>query len=158
MMRTTRRTFLLAALLLTTACAGLPTASRTGAVHDVLIKEETVSPHELIVQVGDEVRWINQRTTPAWVYFYKDSLDELVCERGFSYFWGMEEFAKVEPHQSVSVCFALVDVVSYRIQREATVLRGSTAGEGGSETMPVSMHGSILIEEPPPQRHDRHDR
>lgn len=44
MMRTTWGTFVLAALLLTTACAGLPTTSRTGAVHDVFINEETVSP------------------------------------------------------------------------------------------------------------------
>jgi plastocyanin len=143
-----KRMLIVAALFATTSCAGLPTTSRTGAVHDVLIKEEEVFPHELIVQAGDEIRWINQRTIPVWVYFYKDSLDEVVCQRGFSYFWGMEEFAKVEPQQSVSVCFAHVDAVSYRIQREATVIRGSTAGEGGSETIPVSMHGAILIEEP----------
>ncbi len=146
-----KKMLILGALLLTAACAGLPTASQTGAVHDVLIKEEELAPHELIVQAGDEIRWINQRTAPVWVYFYKDSLDEVVCQRGFSYFWGVEEFAKIEPTQSVSVCFAHVDAISYRVQREATVIRGSTAGEGGSETIPVSMHGAILIEEGPPR-------
>jgi plastocyanin len=139
---------MLAALSAATACAGLPPTSRTGAVHDVFIKEEEVTPHELIVDAGDEIRWINQRTTPAWIYFFQDSLDEVVCQRGFSYFWGVEEFAKIEPRQSVSVCFAHVDAVSYRVQREATVIRGSTAGEGGSESIPVSLHGAILIEEP----------
>lgn len=148
MTKITQGLFMLTALFFVTACAGLPTTSRSGSVHDVLIQEEAVAPHELIVQAGDEVRWINRRATPAWVYFYQDSLDELACSRGFSYFWGVEEFAKVEPNQSVSLCFARADAVSYRIQREATVLRGSTAGEGGSETIPVSMHGAILIEEP----------
>lgn len=139
---------MLAVLLAATACAGLPSTSRTGAVHDVFIKEEEITPHELIVDAGDEIRWINQRTTPVWIYFFQDSLDEVVCQRGFSYFWGVEEFAKIDPKQSVSVCFAHVDAVSYRVQREATVIRGSTAGEGGSESIPVSLHGAILIEEP----------
>jgi len=138
---------MLAVLLAATACAGLPSTSRTGAVHDVFIKEEEITPHELIVDAGDEIRWINQRTTPVWIYFFQDSLDEVVCQRGFSYFWGVEEFAKIDPKQSVSVCFAHVDAVSYRVQREATVIRGSTAGEGGSESIPVSLHGAILIEE-----------
>lgn len=148
MMTTPKELLMLAALLATAACAGMPIASQTGAAHDVLIKEDELAPHELIVEAGDEIRWINQRTTPVWVYFYKSSLDEVVCQRGFSYFWGVEEFAKIEPKQSVSVCFAHVDAVSYRVQREATVIRGSTAGEGGSESIPVSIHGAILIEEP----------
>ncbi len=147
-MNTSKEMLIVVALAATAACAGLPTTSRTGEVHDVLIREEEITPHELIVQTGDEIRWVNQRTTPVWVYFYKDSLDEVVCQRGFSYFWGVEEFAKVAPKQSVSICFARVDAVSYRVQNEATVIRGSTAGEGGSESIPVSMHGAVLIEEP----------
>jgi plastocyanin len=129
------------------ACAGLPTTSRTGGVHDVTITDDGVSPQDLIVQAGDEVRWINRRSVPVWVSFYEDSLDELSCSRGFRYFWGLEENAKIEPGQSVSLCFAHEDAISYRVQDEPTVIRGSTAGEGGSEIIPVAMHAAIIVEE-----------
>lgn len=138
---------LLIAVAGTTGCASLPTTSRTGGVHDVAITDDGISPQDLIVQAGDEVRWINRRAVPVWVSFYEDSLDELSCSRGFAYFWAQEENAKIEPGQSVSLCFAHEDAVSYRVQNEPTVIRGSTAGEGGSEIIPVAMHAAIIVEE-----------
>ena len=103
MMTTPKELLMLAALLATTACAGMPIASQTGAAHDVLIKEDELVPHELIVQAGDEIRWINQRTVPVWVYFYKSSLDEVVCQRGFSYFWGWRN-SRRSSRSSPSAC------------------------------------------------------
>lgn len=145
------RGLLIFTALLGAACASLPTTTRTGAVHDVLITDAGVSTPDLIVQAGDEVRWINRKTGPVWVSFYQDSLDEIACQRGFSYFWAMEESAKIEPNQSVSICFAREDAVSYRIQDEPTVMRGSTAGEGGSEVIPVGMHAAVIVEDVRPR-------
>ena len=138
---------LLILIALSGAACSLPATTRTGAVHEVIITDNGVSPQDLIVQAGDEVRWINRKAGPVWVSFYQDDLDELSCRRGFSYFWGQEEDAKVEPNQSVSLCFAHEDVVSYRVQDEPTVIRGSTAGEGGSEVIPLGMNAAIVVKE-----------
>lgn len=139
----------LAGCWLATACVGLPPTSRSGAVHDILITEDRVSPQDLIVQIGDEVRWVNRRLSPVWVYFFRDSLDEVSCARGFSLFWGNEEEAAIEPGQSVSVCFSKEDAISYTVQSEQTVIRGSTAGEGGSFKIPKGLHAAVIVEAPP---------
>ena len=131
------------------ACAGLPATSRSGAVHDILITEDRVSPQDLVVHIGDEVRWVNRRVSPVWVYFFRDSLDEVSCVRGFSLFWGNEEEAVIKPGQSVSVCFAREDAISYTVQSEQTVMRGSTAGEGGSFKIPKGLHAAVIVEAPP---------
>jgi plastocyanin len=141
------RTWIILAALVTSGCVGLPTASRTGVVHEVFIREEGVSAHDLIVQVGDEVRWVNRKATPVWIYFYEDSLDEVSCSRGFSYFWGHEESAKIEPGQSASVCFSKEDAISYTVQDQATIISGSTAGASQPFNIPVSMHAAIVVEE-----------
>lgn len=154
-MHTPRRTrfyraiLLLAGCWLVTACAGLPATSRSGAVHDILITEDRVSPQDLIVQVGDEVRWVNHRLSPVWVYFFRDSLDEVSCARGFSLFWANEEEAVIAPGQSVGVCFSKEDAISYTVQSEQTVIRGSTAGEGGSFKIPKGLHAAVIVEAPP---------
>lgn len=132
-----------------TACAGLPAASLSGEVHDILITEDRVSPQDLIVHIGDEVRWVNRRLGPVWVYFFRDSLDEVSCARGFSLFWANEEEAVVKPGQSVSVCFSKEDAISYTVQSEQTVMRGSTAGEGGSFKIPKGLHAAVIVEAPP---------
>lgn len=137
---------------LTLGCTGLPTTSRSGAVHDILITEDRISPEDLTVKVGDEVRWVNHRLGPVWIYFMRDSLDEISCSRGFSLFWGTEESAKIEPGQSVSVCFGREDLVSYAVQREETVIRGSSAGEGGSFSIPKGMNAAIIIQAAPSRR------
>lgn len=144
-----RAVLLLAGCWLAAACAGLPATSRSGAVHDILITEDRVSPQDLIVHIGDEVRWVNRRLSPVWVYFFRDSLDEVSCARGFSLFWGNEEEAVLEPGQSVSVCFAKEDAISYTVQSEQTVMRGSTAGEGGSFKIPKGLHAAVIVEAPP---------
>lgn len=140
------------ALLLTcgwlTACAGLPQHGTSGEVHEIVITEDRLSPQDLIVHVGDEVRWVNRRLSPAFVYFFPDTLDEISCADGFSLFWANEEEAVIEPGRSVSVCFAKEDAISYTVQTERTVIRGSTAGEGGSFKIPKGLHAAVIVEAP----------
>lgn len=140
---------LLAGGWLISACASLPTTSRSGAVHDIVITEDRISPQDLIVQIGDEVRWVNHRLNPVWVYFFRDTLDEVSCANGFSLFWANEEEAVIAPGQSVSVCFAKEDAISYTVQSEQTVIRGSTAGEGGSFSIPKGLHAAVIVEAAP---------
>ena len=134
------------------ACSGLPAATKTGTVQDIVITEDRVSPEDLIVTAGDEVRWVNHRVGPAWIYFQPDDLDEIACSRGFALFWAHEESAKIEPGQSVSICFGKEDEISYTVQTEQTVIRGSTAGEGGSFSLPKGINAAIIVKPAAPQK------
>ena len=44
--------------------AGIADRSRTGTIHDVQF-EERMTPANLHVRHGDEVRWVNRRSMPA---------------------------------------------------------------------------------------------
>jgi plastocyanin len=116
-------------LLILGGCATLPTMSRTGKSAVVTITEESVEPLDVAVQVGDEVKIVNSRPRPVWIYFSRDDPRELSCQRGFSYFWGPEESAKVESNRSVSLCFAKPGTYSYSIQSSPIVQGGARLGE-----------------------------
>lgn len=148
----TRTSMLLISAWLVATCSALPGKSLTGAVHDIVITEDRISPEDLVVRVGDEVRWVNHRLGPVWIYFLPDDLEEISCSRGFSLFWGREESAKIEPGQSVSMCFSRKDEIPYTVQREQTVMRGSTAGEGGSFSIPKGMNAAVIVESAPVQK------
>src|SRR5690606_39666873 len=57
--------------------------SRTGAIHTVNF-EERMTPTNLRVQPGDEVRWVNQRSTAVTVELLGDALADVTCQTGFS--------------------------------------------------------------------------
>jgi hypothetical protein len=86
-------------------CVGLPDSGRTGQAHHVSISDQNISPKDLTVQSGDEILFSNSGSTRVWVYFANDHWNALSCRRGFSYFWGNEESAAVQPNASVSLCF-----------------------------------------------------
>ncbi len=144
MMPSKPRGLLVNLLCLATACAALPTTSRTGAVHEITIAE-VISHRDLEVLPGDEVRWVNRRPVPVWVYFFRDTPDELSCLRGFSYYYGTEEVAKIEPNQSVSLCFANAGTVEYLVQLQPTD-QGSL--DLGSIDLRGAMPGVVLVKTP----------
>ena len=131
-------------LCLTTACAALPTTSRTGTVHEITIAEG-ISPRELEAQPGDEVQLVNQRAAPVWVYFYRDSPDALTCQRGFVYYSGTKKVAKIEPSQSASLCFANPGVVVYLVQFQAASQGG---GRLGATKISDAIPGVVLVKTP----------
>ena len=132
------------AIVATAACAGLPTHGQTGRVAVVKITDEEVSPRDVTVQVGDEVTLINQRNSTAWIYFGRESPWELSCQRGFSFFWGVEEVAKIKPGESASLCLSKSGEYGYWVQSQPTVQGGAPMGE---EHMPVSLPAAILVDD-----------
>lgn len=119
------KTMILAvALLSAAACAGVSSTSRTGAVHDVTF-DERMSPANLRVQSGDEVRWVNQRTTEVTLEFLGDALDEVTCRVGFSSLIGrQQEAATIKPNESVSLCFATAGTVTYNARMDSAIAGG----------------------------------
>jgi hypothetical protein len=127
------------------AACSLPATSRTGTVHEVIISD-TLHPRDLEVRPGDEVRWTNRGSAPVWMYFENDLPNELSCERGFSYYYGTEEFAKIEPGQSVSLCFGRQETVGYSVQRQPTVHGGARLAD---LNIPDATFGAIIVTGPP---------
>lgn len=130
------------AVLSLSACAGLPTEGQTGRTAVVRITDGEVSPRDITVQPGDEVRLLNDRDRPAWIYFGRERPKELSCQRGFSFFWGVEEVAMVKPGESASVCFSIAGTYGYWVQFQPTVQGGASIGE---VEMPPSLPAAVIV-------------
>lgn len=118
-----------AIVLLAAACAG-PTTTRSGVVHDIRIAEGP-EPADLIVNPGDEVRWVNARTLPLRVDLVNVKSDELSCERRFSNIFGVfQESATIEPNGTASACFVKAGVVSYNLRMDSALPGGKVVVPG----------------------------
>ena len=136
-------TLIVCLLLVLSSCAGLPTESQTGRTAVVRISNAQVTPRDIPVQPGDAVQLLNVRDKPVWIYLGRDRPKELSCQRGFSFFWGVEEVAKVAPGASASVCFSAPGEYCYWVQSQPTVQGGARLGE---LDMPASLPGAIIVE------------
>ncbi len=90
-----------------------------------------MTPADLRVQPGDEIRWVNQRSTPVTVEFLGDALDDVTCQAGFSnLFRRQQESATIQPNESVSLCFGKVGTVTYNARMDSPVAGGQTIESG----------------------------
>ena len=124
------------ALIATAGCAaiagtgGIASTTRTGKIHDVKF-EERMTPVNLQVQPGDEIRWVNQRSTPVTVEFLGDALDGVTCQSGFSSLLRrQQESAQIEPNKSASLCFGKVGTVTYNARMQSPVAGGQLIESG----------------------------
>jgi plastocyanin len=124
------------ALLATVGCAsiagtsGIASTTRTGMIHEVRF-EERMTPLELRVQPGDEVRWVNRRSMPVTVEFLGDALDEVTCQSGFSNLLRrQQESATIGPNQSASLCFGTVATITYNARMDSPVAGGQMIESG----------------------------
>lgn len=126
-----RRTlFAIAGLLLVTGCTGMPETTRTSAIHEVNF-EENLTPADLTVHVGDEVRWVNHRTLPVRIDIAGLNRDMLTCERNFSNFFGtLSETAEVAAGKTASLCFRRGMVINYNVRMESAVPGGMVIQPG----------------------------
>jgi plastocyanin len=129
-MSSINRVTLCTALLAIASCAGVPSTSRTGVIHEVRF-EERMTPADLRVQPGDEVRWVNQRSMPVTVEFLGEALDDVTCQRGFDNLIGrQQEITTIQPNQSVSLCFGNPGTVTYNARMDSAVAGGKTIESG----------------------------
>lgn len=117
-------------VLLTAACASSPTTTRTGAIHDITVIEGP-DPADLMVNPGDEVRWVNRRTLAIKIDLVKTNPELLSCSRGFSDILGFpREFATLRPGDTVSACFVVTGDVNYNLRMESALPGGMTIASG----------------------------
>ena len=129
-MSSINRAILSTALLAIAGCAGVSSTSRSGVIHDVRF-EEHMTPANLQVQPGDEVRWVNQRSMSVTVEFLGDALNDVTCQRVFDNLIGrQQEMATIHPNQSVSLCFGSPDTVTYNARMDSAVAGGQMIESG----------------------------
>ena len=113
-----------------------PGTSRTARVHDVKIGLTDVTPPELTVGVGDEIRFINDRTNPVRVILVEAG-KHVACSRGFR--GTMDQEADISPGNSASFCFDAGGTVKYMVRSRAMV--------GGGEKV---LSAQITVQEQQP--------
>lgn len=117
-------TIALLCLGIVSGCASASTVNPSIRTHFIQIREQ-VSPQDLYVSVGDEVRWQNLRPDPVKVRLLSHHrLDLVSCEKGFTRFGAMEDTATIPPREYVSLCFAKPGTVQYNVWLNSTDPRG----------------------------------
>jgi plastocyanin len=115
--------------LLASACSHPPT-TRSGAVHSIRVMEAPV-PDDVVVNAGDEVRWVNARNLPIRVDLVGLHKDDVSCERGFSNLFGtVRESAKIDPNDSASLCFVQAGAVNYNVRMDSALPGGEKIVSG----------------------------
>jgi plastocyanin len=111
------------------ACAHPPT-SRSGEVHDIRVIE-LPEPADLVVNPGDEVRWVNARNLPIRVDLIGIHHADLSCVHNFSnMFRTFRESTTIKPNQSAGLCFVNAGVVNFNIPMESALPGGEKIVSG----------------------------
>jgi hypothetical protein len=112
-------------LALLSGCASVSTVNPSIRTHFIQIREQ-VSPQDLYVYVGDEVRWQNLRPDSVKVSLLSHHrLDLVSCEKGFTRFGAMEDSATIPPREYVSLCFSKPGTIQYNVWLNPEDPRGS---------------------------------
>jgi plastocyanin len=115
----------LLSLVFLSGCANAVPISSSIRTHFIQIREQ-VSPQNLYVNVGDEVRWQNLRPDPVKVSLLTRHHPDLVsCEKGFTRFGAMEDTATIPPREYVSLCFSKPGTIQYNVWLNPADPRGS---------------------------------
>ena len=101
-------------------------ADRAGSpVHYIQIRD-TISPMELYVSVGDQVRWQNLRGESVRIGLLPGvDLEKTSCEKGFRNFGVMEDFVTIKPRDYVSLCFVRPGLVRYNVWMDPKDTKGN---------------------------------
>jgi plastocyanin len=120
----------------------VPETSRTAVVHDVRVSLTEMAPTELRVNVGNEVRFLNDRSNPVRVILIEAG-KAIACNKGFN--GTIDQEADIRPGQYASFCFNKVGTVKYMVREQTAVAGGEQVLSaqiqvgGGASVRPVLM-------------------
>ena len=106
------------------AASGLtavPETSRTAKVQDVHVTLTYVTPAEASVNVGDELRFINDRADPVRIILI-DAGKSIACKRGFT--GSVDQQADIKPGESASFCFEKAGMAKYMVRSTQGMVGG----------------------------------
>ena len=105
-------------------CQSTPTVTRTGDVKDIIIADN-LSSAELVVNAGDEVRWVNKRTAPVRIIFLDPVTDnQLSCKNNFGGLMTPSNTAKLASNENASACFRDPGYFRYTVRMETAGMTG----------------------------------
>ncbi|HEX3203700.1 MAG TPA: hypothetical protein VHQ67_03035 [Nitrospiraceae bacterium] len=93
--------------------------TRTGAIHDIRIAE-SITPTDIEVKPGDEVRWVNTRNAPGRIVFTEKLRDRVSCQKHFS---GVDS-TTVDANDYVSLCFSSPGTYKYIARMDSPIPGG----------------------------------
>jgi plastocyanin len=112
------------ALLFMWGCQVLPTATRTGDVKNIILKDD-VGAQEIVVNTGDEIRWINDQTRFVQIVFTDPRLDqELSCKNNIGGILTPSNTARMAPNETASICFRYPGLFRYIVRMETGLTFG----------------------------------
>jgi hypothetical protein len=119
-------------------------------VHDVRVSLTDIVPTELNVNVGDEVRFINDKTQPVRIILVEAG-KRIACSKGFN--GTIDQEAIIKPGQYASFCFNKPGAVKYMAREQTAVTGGEQVLSArividGSTMRPVRTRENV----PPPAR------
>jgi plastocyanin len=115
----------------------VPETSRTAVVHDVRISLTDIAPLELQVNVGDEVRFINDKTLPIRIILIEAG-KKIACNKGFKGI--IDQQADIKPGQYASFCFNKTGTVKYMARDQADLTGGELVLSAHIEVDRSSVH------------------
>ena len=112
------------ALVFVLGCQSTPTVTRTGDVKDIIIGDD-LSSREVVVNTGDEVRWINKRTAPVRIVFLDPALDkQLSCKNNIGGWMTPCDTARLATNETASACFRDPGYFRYTVRLESALTTG----------------------------------
>lgn len=127
---------LLLATSLTSGCGTTPSTKLTGAVRYVNIRTD-IAPRQLIVQIGDEIRWQNLNAEPVRLRLLEEGTPALLeCGKGFSRFGVVQDTVTIAPQQYASLCFAKPGIVRFNVWLDADNPQGTMTPTGSIRIEP----------------------
>jgi plastocyanin len=93
-----------AQLMFMVGCQGLSSVTRSGEMKEIFVGED-LSPADLNVKTGDEVRWTNKLMVPVRIEFLEPVEAKLSCHNNFGGFLTGRNAATLGPNESASLCF-----------------------------------------------------
>lgn len=109
----------------------VPQTSRTAIVHDIRVGLTAIDPVDLDANVGDEIRFLNDKTQPIRVILIEAG-KSIACNKGFNGL--IDQQADIKPGQYASFCFSKPGTMKY-------MARDQTAVTGGEVVLP----GQIFV-------------
>jgi plastocyanin len=114
----------LVAIVFLGGCESTPTVTRSGDVKDIIVGDN-LSPGEIVVSPGDEVRWVNKRTGPVRIVFLSPvSNKDLSCKNNFGGLMTPSNTAKLATNETASACFRDPGHFRYTVRMETADLTG----------------------------------
>ncbi|MCE3221948.1 MAG: exported protein of unknown function [Nitrospira sp.] len=111
-------------------CSSKPDPRLTGSIRYFNIRTD-VAPRQLIVQVGDEVRWQNLNQHPVRLRMLEEQGPDLfVCDKGFSQLGVVQDTVTIAPLQYVSLCFSKAATLRFNVWLDANDPQGAMTPTG----------------------------